>query len=138
MNKTLSIGGAIVFLLAGGVWWSKSLESNDPNIVATGGIHWHPQLEIYVKGEKQNIPQNIGLGAVHQPVHTHEDLPLLHLEFSGRVTKDDIRLGNFFRNWGKDMNEFGTNMKMAVNGKENMEFGDYVMRDKDQIELNFD
>jgi len=71
-------------------------------------------------------------------MHTHEDLPLLHLEFSGRVTKDDIRLGNFFRNWGKDMNEFGTNMKMAVNGKENMEFGDYVMRDKDKIELNFD
>jgi len=36
------------------------------------------------------------------------------------------------------MNEFGTNMKMAVNGEENTEFGDYVMHDKDEIELNFD
>ena len=138
MKKVFIVGGIVVLLLLGGLWWTKSLQSKDSTIIAVGGIHWHPQLEMYVKGVKQDIPANIGLGAVHQPIHTHDDMPVIHLEFSGRVTKDDIRLGNFFKNWGKDMRSFGENMTMTVNGEANTEFENYIMRDKDKIELRYE
>ena len=78
---------------------------------------------------------------MHQPIHTHsEDAAqgVLHLEFSGRVTKDDVKLGNFFKNWGKDMSEFGSAMTMTVNGKENTEFGSYAMADGDKIVMKFE
>ena len=112
--------------------------SNDPNVVSLTGLHWHPQLTIYVKGEKVEIPHNIGLGAVHQLMHTHDDLPIIHLEFPARVTKDDLKLSRFFKIWDKDMGSFGTLTKMTVNGKENAELGDYVMRDGDKIELRYE
>jgi len=138
MKNTLIIIGAAILLLLGGAWWSKSLQSKDPNLISAKGIHWHPELVIYVKGEKIEIPQNIGLGAVHQPVHTHEDLPLIHLEFQGLVRKQDIILGQFFKNWGKDIRSFGTDMKMTVNGQENTEYENYEMKDGDKIELRYE
>ena len=36
------------------------------------------------------------------------------------------------------MLSFGANMKMTVNGKENTEYENYIMRDKDKIELRFE
>ena len=85
-----------------------------------------------------DIPHNIGLAGVHNPIHTHEDLPLIHLEFDGLVREDDVKLGNFFKVWGKDLMEFGSQITMTVNGQENTEFGDYHMRDGDRIELRYE
>src|SRR3989344_1376127 len=100
------IVGAVV-LIVGLFGWSKLLQSTDPDVIAQKGIHWHPRLEIFVKGERVEIPQNIGIAAVHAPMHTHDDLPIIHLEFGGVVREEDLVLGNFFRNWGKDMRSFG-------------------------------
>ncbi|HEY4495928.1 MAG TPA: hypothetical protein VJC04_01030 [Candidatus Paceibacterota bacterium] len=135
-----SLGGILIFVPLGGFVWYVATRPPIPesDIVSRTGFHWHPELVIYVKGEKQEIPENIGLGAIHQPMHTHEDLPLIHLEFQGLTRKQDIILGQFFKNWGKDMRSFGANIKMVVNGKENTEYENYVMRDKDKIELSFD
>src|SRR3989344_8502832 len=138
MKNTVIIVIAVALLLGGGVWWPQSLSKSDPSVVSTNGLHWHPTLQIYVKGEKIEIPENIGLGAMHLPMHTHEDLPIIHLEFQGRVTEDDLMLGNFFKNWGKDMRSFGTNMRMTVNSEENTEYENYIMKDKDVIELRYD
>lgn len=141
MKKTLIGIAVIILLLAGGAWWSKSLEQSDSNVIAAKGMHWHPQLEIYVKGVKQDIPANVGIGAVHQPIHTHsEDAArgILHLEFGGRVMKDDVKLGNFFRVWNKDMRSFGENMQMTVNGEASTELENYIMKDKDKIELRYE
>ena len=120
--------------------WSKTSQNNDPDIVARGAFHWHPELTIYVKGEKQEIPSNIGLGAVHQPIHTHEDINkgIVHLEFQVSARKQEVTLGQFFKNWGKDIRSFGANMTMTVNGEENTEYENYVMRDKDKIELRYE
>ena len=133
--------GAVVILVIASIFIlpsPKVIDPNDPNVVATNGLHWHPQLAIYVKGEKIEIPQNIGIGAVHQPMHTHDDLPLIHLEFPALVRTQDITLGRFFEIWGKDMRSFGPNVKMTVNGKENTEYEDYIMRNGDKIELRYD
>lgn len=138
MKTTLIVAGATILLLIGGALWSSNLQNGDPDVIVRNGLHWHPRLEIYVKGEKIEIPQNIGIGAVHLPMHTHDDLPNIHLEFSGLVREEDLMLGQFFKNWGKDMRSFGENMRMTVNGSPNTEFERYIMRDKDIIELLYD
>lgn len=134
--------GALIVAATGGLVWYVATRPpiSELDIVSRNGFHWHLELVIYVKGEKQNIPMNIGIGAIHQPIHTHEDSVqgIIHMEFQGLVLKQDITMGRFFKNWGKDMRSFGANIKMAVNGKENIEYENYIMRDKDKIELRFE
>ncbi|TSC71132.1 MAG: hypothetical protein G01um101449_117 [Parcubacteria group bacterium Gr01-1014_49] len=151
MKTILSIGGATMLLLIGGVWWSQSLQTSDPDSISRSGVHWHPTLAIYVKGVPQEIPANIGVGPQYagapgydpqmqmMAVHTHDDMPAIHLEFAGGpVRKEDVTLGQFFKIWGKDMRSFGSTMYMTVNGEENTDYENYVMRDKDKIELRYE
>ena|SRR3989344_8485584 len=138
MKTFLTITGITVLFLIGAVWFSRTTQVNNSEVISTTGLHWHPQLEIYVSGEKQDIPQNVGLIGVHSPVHTHEDLPIIHLEFSGKVTKDDTKLTNFFRVWGKDFMSFGPRIIMTVNGVENTDLENYEMKDGDKIVLRYE
>jgi len=150
MKNILIIGGLAILLLAGGVWWSNSLQSSDPNIISTQGIHWHPQIEIYVKGEKQEISANIGIGPQYAStptfdqgmrmtaMHTHEPDGTIHFEFPAHVTREDTKLKNFFAIWGRDMMSFGSSVTMTVNGEENTELGEYEMKDGDKIELYYE
>lgn len=144
-KNTIAIGILIIVVAGGLIGWSKMLQnkqattaSTDPTIAAVNGLHWHPQLEIYVKGEKQNIPDNIGLVGGHKPIHTHDDVPIVHMEFQGKVTKDDTKLGEFFAVWGKKSEDFGQTVTMTVNGKPNTELMDYQMKDGDKIELRYE
>ena len=139
--KTSYIIIGVVVLIVGLFGFSKYLQSSDPNVISRSAVHWHPELAIYIKGEKQEIPANIGIGAVHQTMHTHsEDVSkgVIHIESQGTVRKEDVRLGRFFEIWGKDMQSFGTNMKMTVNGRENTEFGNYILQANDKIELRYE
>ena len=133
---------ALILISTGLYFFVKSGQSkNEDNpIISRNGIHWHSELAIYVKGEKQSLPANIGIGAVHEPVHTHDDSDkgVVHLEFQGTVREKDATLGQFFKNWNKDMKAFGSNIRMTVNGKDNFDFENYVMQDKDKIELFYD
>ena len=137
---SVAIGVLVVFGLIGlKSQEPKDLEENINNqIISDNGIHWHPELEIYVKGERLEIPQNIGLIGVHSPMHTHEDLPVIHLEFGGRVTENDIKLGRFFKVWRKDFMEFGDTVTMTVNGEPNLELENYQMKDGDKVELRYE
>lgn len=147
MQNTINIWGVatiigITVLLLGGVALLPKAPTGEGDAVAAG-LHWHPELQIFVDGEKQQIPANIGLGGGgHQPIHTHtEDVEqgVLHFEFGGVAYTGDLRLGNFFRIWGnKDMQAaFGTLEQMIVNGEENSEFGEYVVQSEDKIELHY-
>lgn len=145
---------AVVLLGGGaGAWaWTahraptKPLDPAD-RIIAKTGIHWHPQLDIYIKGEHQTIPTDIGLKPTEQPIHTHDDTGKIHLEFPGHVLAKDIRLSEFFRIWKKTFTATcvfdkcngpeGT-VKMTVNGNPNTDFGDYEMRDEDRIEIRYE
>lgn len=130
---------AVIFIL---IFWyiSGRPEISDNEVVSRNGIHWHVNLAIYIKGERQEIPPNIGIGAVHQPIHTHEDSDrgIIHLEFQGFARKSDLALGQFFKNWNKDFNSFGKLASMKVNGEENTEFENYVMKDNDRIEIKYE
>ena len=151
MKTILIIGGVAIAFLIGDVWWSQNLQASDPDVIFLDGIHWHPTLAIYVQGGRQEIPANVGIGPQYAgapgydpqmqmaAMHTHDDMPLIHLEFmGGPVHREDVTLGQFFRIWGKDMRSFGTTMRMTVNGKENTDNENYVMKDGDAIELRYD
>src|SRR3989338_10620211 len=95
------IGGIALLtiaILVGGVFFlSKGSNSSVPadQVVARSGLHWHPKVTVTIKGEKQEIPANLGLGAVHSKIHTHDQdnkQGVVHMEMQGIVTKDDTRL----------------------------------------------
>src|SRR3989338_3283192 len=145
------IGTGIV-LIGAVVYFSKTQAPStlSENVVAANGLHWHPRLAVYTNGEKQEFTDSIGLGAIHQKMHTHtEDYKdgVVHMEMTGVVTKEQKRLGNFFRIWGKKFSSTqifdktngpeGT-VKMSVNGKVNTDFENYEMKDKDLIEITFE
>lgn len=134
------IGLVIVILPIGGLIWFAATRPPVPesDIVSRNGLHWHPELAIYAKGVKQEIPANLGMGGIEMPVHTHDSTGVIHLEMSGLIRKEDITLGQFFKVWNKDMRSFGTDMKMTVNGQESTEYENYIMHDKDKIELRYD
>lgn len=149
----ISLGATV----AGGLSLWLLLRTNSVNeeeLISAAGIHWHPELSIYIHGEKQVIPADIGIGAVHNPIHTHDDTGVIHLEFNGQVTKRQITLGNFFKIWGKKFNKdcifysgggpggrgescngSEGQVKMFVNGAPSNEFENYVMKDGDKIEI---
>ncbi len=115
----------------------------DPTIIPSNGLHYHAQLAIYVDGQKQPLPPNIGLGfSAHAPIHTHaEDAAagVIHLEYAGVVHANDLRLSKFFTIWGRKniRTAFGTLEKMTVNGKENTSYGAYEIHDGDAINLYY-
>lgn len=147
MSKTILIFGIIfVGILVWFFWTKTSIPESD--IIAKNGLHWHSNLIINILGENQDIPAGLGLEKLpHKPMHTHDRDSVIHMEFAGLVTKEDIKLGGFFQIWGKQFNKDcifdkcsgpeGT-LKMPVNGKENGEFENYVMKDNDKIEIIFE
>jgi len=160
MNKTTLWAIILIVIIGGGVWWSKSLQNSDPDLVSSNGIHWHPDLAIYLDGQRVDIPSNIGLVGGHAPIHTHDEVAdqretggvdeghkPLHLEFGSAVRNDDLRLGNFFEIWGQPFSSEcildrcvseGDILTMMVNGEENTDFENYIMSDGDRIEIFFD
>jgi len=134
-------GALVIILVLLGAWWtSSSSTSSDSPIVSRNGLHWHPEIEIYIGGEVQEIPQDLGLTNGHSPIHTHADLPIIHLEFGGLVHEEDIMLGRFFEVWEKEFSSTSLlgsegEVQMFVNGEQNMEYESYVMKDGDKIEL---
>ena len=146
--KRTLIGALVISGAAGFVWYMVNRPAGDKGeIISRTGLHWHPELGIYLNGQRQDIPADIGLGAVHNPIHTHEADNIIHLEMSGLVRADDIRLSQFFKVWNKTLtptcifeqcNGSAGSLKMSVNGQPSTAFGQYQMRDKDKIELRYD
>ena len=144
--------GTILVIIIGisiAVWFLVSKSSTpEGDIIARKGFHWHANLSINILGEVKDIPAGIGLEKLpHNPLHTHDRDNVIHLEFSGLVKKDDIKLGRFFEVWDKNFdkdcildkcNGPDGQLKMTVNGKENLEFENYIMHDKDKIEIIFE
>ncbi len=140
MSKTTIWIVGIILIIFGLFVWSSKLQNSDPSTISSRGMHWHPELHIFIDGEEQELPSNIGTIGGHKPIHTHDDADkgLLHMEFEGKVTKDMIRIKEFFKIWNKDINTaFGKLDKMTVNNKDNLDKENYVMQNGDIINLYY-
>lgn len=109
-------------------------------------IHWHPALEVVIKGQKQTIPANLGAVGIHEPIHTHDATGVLHYEIDN-PTPENMPLHYFFdKVWKKQFNSTcimnycnngSETVKMFVNGRENFDFENYIPKDKDEIRIEF-
>lgn len=140
--------GLPALVIVGAVWVVlASADSSNDDLVSRRGIHWHTSLSVTINGEQREIPGNIGVGGVHKDIHTHKVNDVLHVEMNRSVREDDIRIKNFFDIWGEQFTsecildvcngEDGV-VKMLVNGEENLEFENYLMREGDRIEIVYD
>lgn len=152
----------IVSSIGAAIWYYATRPKPPPGeIISRGGIHWHPALSVYIKGIKQEVPANIGIGFDYKNsrwwdpmmnmtnIHTHDASGTLHWEvMDGPIKKEHITLKAFFTDvWGKQFNsscifEFCNGhdgqVKMFVNGQENTEFQSYLVKDKDKIEIKYE
>lgn len=153
-NWTIAIAviGAIIFFIgwsiAGVINQGAECRTQPATEINIGGhsniaLHIHPMLEIYIDGEKQLIPSNVGISpGVMRPVHTHDASGELHVE--GPCVRD-FTLGDFFDIWGKefsserifDKKTDGGELKMFVDGEESNEFRDLILRDGQRIRIEF-
>ncbi len=147
---------AIFLLILGLVMWGiyalmtspnsyDNLPASEINIGSHQNIalHIHSDLKILIDGQENLIPANIGVSTgIMRPLHTHDSTGEIHIE---GPYKRDFRIGEFFQIWGMTFNstcifENCTDkgeLKMLVNGQENSQFDNYVMRDNDEIRIEF-
>jgi hypothetical protein len=128
-------------------------------------LHHHAKLSIKIDGKSVTIPGNIGIDSnlyknhafdaygmkmpnmpsmpVMAPVHTHDAEGTIHIE-STKVR--DYTLGDFFSVWGVTFtdtcimdkcNDGAKTVKMFVSGQPNTEFGNHVLKDGEQITIEY-
>lgn len=108
-------------------------------------FHIHPNLEIIINGQKQEIPANIGVTSFcMNAIHTHDNSGKLHVE---SPEKRDFTLSDFFAVWNKIYNKdqiLDSNVddkhiiKETVNGKETQDYENTILRDNDQILIYYE
>lgn len=150
-TKNRIITAVIVILVVVGFWLlfsSRSSDEVEAKIISRRGLHWHATLKILIDGQAVQIPANVGIGVVHNPMHTHEDDEVIHLEFQGLVTDKHLTLGNFFDVWNKKFDsqcvldkcvgsEIGKTLTMKVNDASNLEFENYMLKDGDEVVIEY-
>jgi len=138
----------IVLLIASvikGINYCKTAPAEEINIGEHNNenlkLHIHSDLKIVIDGENQIIPSNIGIGpGIMRPLHTHEVSGEIHME---GPCERDFSLRDFFKIWEKEFNSncifdnCNGEIKMTVNGILNKEFENYVIKDEDEIVIQY-
>lgn len=123
-----------------------SILPRDKCVQHTGlGMHIHPELEIYLDGEKVAIAENIGVTpACMRSLHTHDDTGKIHVEYSKKI---DFQLGDFFAVWSMPFSQseildkkVGDTHKitMTVDGVASEEFEKLVLKDGQKIVIRYE
>lgn len=73
-----------------------------PALTAEGEVlHIHQHLDVFVNGQKLEIPADIGIASGFiSPVHVHDTGGVIHIE---SPTKQDFFLGQLFAVWGVNL-----------------------------------
>lgn len=107
-------------------------------------LHIHPHLTIVINGQQQAIPAQIGLSpSCERVIHTHDATGEIHIEPNDPMT---FTLGDFFNIWGKTFNQnqildsktdANHEIVMTVDGKQNTQFENLVLQDKQNIIIEY-
>jgi hypothetical protein len=98
--------------------------------------HIHPLLRISVDGVNELVPAELGIiPNCTAELHTHDGNGTIHLE-STRPNAS-FMLKDFFTVWGKTIDREGYDLMMIVDGTPNMELGELVMKDHQEIQLSY-
>ncbi len=151
-TKNRAVWIVVAALVVAGFWLlfnSGDSKEAEAKIISRNGLHWHATLKISIDGKPVEIPAAVGLGAVHNPIHTHEADEVIHLEFNGLVSESNITLEKFFDVWSERFSsdcildkcvtpENGKAITMTVNSVPSTEFENYVIQDGDKIEIKYE
>lgn len=97
-----------------------------PELPSEGDIvHYHAHVDVRINGQDVEVAGQIGIGKTTiSPVHTHDTMGVVHIE----SFQDDVfTLGQFFTEWGVDLNhgclatfcaDADHELRVAVNGAE--------------------
>lgn len=105
-------------------------------------LHIHPSLEIWIDGQNQTIPANIGIdGEGIRVIHTHDDSGEIHVE---SPWSHQFYLKDFFFIWSRRFDkdcifehcvDGNHTLKVFVDGKENGLYGDIPLEDGERIKI---
>ena len=140
--------GFVAWIVGGAISESRSCKTDPATEINIGGhtnlkLHIHADLRILIDGEEQFIPANIGVSpGVMRPIHTHDSSGELHIE--GPCARD-FTLGDFFSIFGREFSRQcifdkcvdNGSLKFVVDGRENFGFENYVMRDGDNLLIEY-
>ena len=151
---SIYVGVTIVFLVLVYLAWTYL----QVGTYSEGQVHWHAEIEIYLCGERFELPDPVGSDIVHgEPyigtpsLHEHND-NLIHVEGTIREASD-ITIGKFMEAIGLtftsdqlidykngDLCPGGEpgKVQLLVNGQENEEFENKVVTDDDGYVLLFE
>lgn len=139
----------ILAAVAGGMFFAFSQAGAGPGAasfpprLSAQPMHTHSELRILIDGNPVQLPSDVGIGRVHQPLHTHEADNVIHVESSDTR---DYTLGNFFQVWGKQLSSTcvmdyctggAKRLSMTLDGVSSTEFDKHVLRDGEVIVLNY-
>lgn len=66
---------------------------------AGAALHIHSHLDVYVNGDRVDVPADIGLSSsAESPLHTHDPTGVIHIESA--TANQAFTLGEFFDVWG--------------------------------------
>ncbi len=151
-NKKILTYLILIFLLAFvGYFIFILITGEKAESYTKGSVHWHSRLKVFICGEEIKMPAPKGEHHVGLPLlHTHEDR-LIHIE--GIVWKPgDITLGKYMEAIGKNFkdnellekgngascNGKSGKVKLLVEGVENIELTNYVIKNDEDYELRFE
>jgi hypothetical protein len=134
------------FLFSYSAGQSGFCDTGPVNEINIGGhtalaLHIHPNLRIIINDVEEIIPGDIGiLQNAMRPIHTHESGGVLHLESK---CYREFKLKEFFEIWERNFNSTcifencGGELRVSVNGQEILDFENYLMRDHDNIVIEY-
>ncbi|MEK7191986.1 MAG: hypothetical protein AAB646_00520 [Patescibacteria group bacterium] len=98
--------------------------------------HFHPHLTILVDNKEEGMPANLGIVSnCMGEIHTHDATGTLHVESS---SADKVfYFKQFFGIYDKPMEREGYSLTMAVDGQPSQELGELVLKDKQEIVLEY-
>lgn len=157
--KKLATYGVIALVILSGAWFFLSLPKPPPvnyDVVGLsfplGNIHWHATPTVTVCGETVALPKPPpGQEFGNALLHVHND-SLFHIE--GSVSSpSQITLGAMMSNIGKNFSQMALldkkngdscpsgkagKVQLIINGVENNQYENYIIRDGDKIEMRFE
>jgi hypothetical protein len=116
----------------------------NPALPVPEEYHIHPILTIVANGAPVAVPANIGLSVqCHRILHTHDLTGTIHVEPN---FYEPFTLGQFFDVWGKPFSRDRVldyqaddryEIAMTVDGAPSSEFENLVLKDKQQIVIEY-
>ncbi|MEK6922200.1 MAG: hypothetical protein AABX08_00185 [Nanoarchaeota archaeon] len=142
---TILVAGVLIY----GIYFLFSGEKFET--YTDGPVHWHANIKVFVCGNEIEMPSPFGNQHIGSPLlHTHDDR-LIHIE--GTIIKaEDITLGKYMSNVGMNFKNDELidkrdgdlcegkpgKVKLFVDGAENIELVDYIIKDGESYELRFE